>query len=164
MRRWIPILLLALGCGSDNAAEEKKARVVGAHSPAPRRVQAPRILVDQILIAFKGAKPYGDATERSRAEAKKLARSLIDRIEAGVPFATLKKEYSDYRLPKSDSIGGPVTACNAGVRPRQWEVPFDNLYRGWRNTAFALEVGQIGLVEYDTKDAPEGYTILYRLR
>ena len=167
MRRLFPILLLLGACGDAPSGDSTGRAAARDPSPPPRpprRVEADRVVVDQILISFKGAKRFGHRVERTRAEAERLAKSLLDRIEAGVSFLDLKRAYSDYRLEESNELGGPVTACNEGVRTSRWEVPYANLYPGWRDKAFTLRPRQVAFVEYDKHAYPEGYAILFRIR
>ena len=125
------------------------------------------VAVNQIVISFKGATPsqWVPVNARDQDDAKKLAKSLFARIESGVSFDSLKKEYTDSKSPKTGQPAKFIRAANKGVthNPYAGEVPYKALHPGWRKAAFRLEVGGVALVEYDKAACPEGYFILQRL-
>jgi hypothetical protein len=52
---------------------------------------------------------------------------------------------------------------NFGVPPAAWEIPRDKAYKGLGDMAFALEPGEMGLVEYHATTSPAGWHIVKRL-
>jgi hypothetical protein len=165
------LLLLALALAACNdSGPDSDATVLPVKPPtAGGSKEPPRVAIDQILVSFKGAKrTYTDADKwtvvRSQADAAALAKRLVDRLEAGASFASLKEEFSDYRLFKLGfKAGGVVHVANDKVAHRQNEVPYRNLYVGWRRAAFRLKLGEVTIVDYDKKHCPEGFYILKRV-
>jgi hypothetical protein len=164
------LLLLALAACGDTDPPEEKTVLPAAPPDRPAAGGEPRrVSIDQILVSFKGAnRTYTDADKwtvvRSRADAQALAQRLVDRLEAGAKFASLKEEFTDYRLFKQGfKPGGVVHAANDKVRHAQHEIPYRNLYVAWRKAAFRLKLGEVTLVPYDEKHCPEGYYILKRV-
>lgn len=168
MRRTIALLVLLAACGGDPPgpgdppAKDKKTTPEASKPQVVRRVT-----VRQIVVTFKGAQTSQWVTghSRSREEAATLAKSLLARIESGVSFKALQKEYSDSRSPKTGEPARFIRATNKGVahNPYEGEVPYKNLHPDWRKAAFALKPGEATLVDYHKTGCPEGYFILQRI-
>ncbi|MCZ6573018.1 MAG: peptidylprolyl isomerase [Planctomycetota bacterium] len=144
------------------------------NTPAPVRKAAPRprpgaeperVIVDRILISFKGAHAALHAS-RSKQEARKLAYELYERIRSGARFVELRNAYSDDRVEGAPQPREPFRISNFGVqtapigefaRERSNEPAFTDL-------AFALRPGDVGMVDYHPKDANLGWSIVRRLR
>ena len=137
--------------------------------PTPPRARvglaAERVTVDRILISFKDAHRALQAS-RSKEEARKLAYELYEKIRSGARFLELRNAYSDDRAEGAPQPRGPFRICNFGVQPapigeyareRSTEPAFTDL-------AFALEPGQLGMVDYHSKDANLGWSIIKRYR
>ena len=144
----------------------------GTPAPVPPTPRSPRVgfgpqrvIVDRILISFKGAH-RALRTSRSKEEARKLAYELYEKIRSGARFLELRNAYSDDRVEGAPQPRGPFRICNFGVQPapigeyareRTTEPAFTDL-------AFALEPGQLGIVDYHSKDANLGWSIIKRYR
>lgn len=116
-----------------------------------------KITVSHVLISFKET-PRSTAT-RSKEEAKALALELYDRAQKGEDFESLVQEYSDdlgkqpYTMVMRPAKKGPDEynrRAPDGMVPAFGDV-------GWR-----LEVGEIGMSDYDETDSPFGYHIILR--
>ena len=128
--------------------------------PEPRSasVKEPdHIEVDHILIAVSG--PRMQNVKRTPVEAEKLARKLMSDLKSGDgDWASLKRRYSGDPPP-----GGPYRLANNGVRPTDnKEYPRGQMVPAFGNVGFKLEVGEIGLADYDTATSPYGYHIIKR--
>lgn len=66
--------------------------------------------LQQILIAWKGAKRSPETVTRSREEAAALARSLLKKLAAGADFGELASEHSDGPELERDGHMGIVAA------------------------------------------------------
>ena len=140
--------VMACGTESEKPAEEKTL------------VKEPdRIEVDHILIGVKS--PRLPRATRSVAEAEELARKLLADLEGGdADWAGLKRRYSDDPPP-----GGPYKMSNRGVPPtRPGEYPREQMATAFGDVGFQLEVGGIGLAEYDPAKSPFGYHIIKRTK
>lgn len=116
---------------------------------------APRVKVEHILISFAGT---GTSATRTRAEAEALAASLLARIEAGEDFSTLKIGHSD------DGPGGIYTMVQQGPADRE-NLIFSrrSMVAAFGNTGWRLEVGQVGVAQYDPQASKYGWHIIRRL-
>lgn len=128
--------------------------------------QPDRIAVQHILIGFKdavgfrgGAPP--SARGRNEAQAKTLAYELLERANAGEDFNKLVTDYTD------DSPPGIYGMANTGVQPQgSDEYPRQGMVAAFGDVGFALQVGEIGMADYDpvTKSSPYGWHIIKRVR
>jgi len=159
MRTTALLFLLAVSC-----ADERAGAGPGERPQAPP-TEPDVVTVDHILIGVKGRLPV----QRSESEARRLAQDLIDQLEAGADWSTLKNEYSEDPPTPGRPKGGPYTMDRH--QPRGDRV---NIQRGvfakadmapsFGDVSFALEVGEIGLAEYDANDSPFGYHIIKRIK
>ena len=126
--------------------------------PPPRAAEPDRIVVRHILISFAGA-PRVKQT-RSKAEAEKLARELLERVKKGESFEELMKRYSD------DTGPGEYGMANHNVAPGdpQKEFPRQGMVPAFGNVGFQLGVGEIGLAVHHEKDSPFGWHIIQRVK
>jgi len=169
MRRTLPLVLLALAsCGTQGSEEIVPATPDGGQPEAPaaeaadpvahlresiaefqKRPEhdAPQLEVSHILISFKGA-PRVPAT-RSKEEAEQLTAELLLKIENGADFESLKREYSD------DSGGQtyPMTTATRG-----------GMVAAFGDTAWRLQVGEIGVAPWDAQKSPYGWHIVKRIK
>ncbi len=73
--------------------------------------------LQNLLVGFQGSMA-GDAT-RSRGEAERLARELLERARAGEDFDALVREYSDEEMPDFVEPPGRYRVVNRGAD--DWE-------------------------------------------
>ena len=166
--------LLIGGCEREARNSESVLDRAPRSTPAPVPPTPPRsrpgsgperVLVDRILISFKGAHSALQAS-RSKEDARKLAYELYEKIRSGARFLELRNGYSDDRVEGAPLPRGPFRICNFGVQPapvgeyarvRSTEPSFTDL-------AFALKPDQLGMVDYHAKDANLGWSIVKRYR
>jgi len=167
---WAALLLLpALGCAktehsaatvsSDSTAPPaKEAPVAAAPTPSGSTMPAPaHITVQHILIGFSGSVPGKNIT-RSMSDAKTLAYELLDRAKKGEDFDALVEKYTD------DSPPGIYKMSGRGVPASPGEYARDSMVPAFGNVGFTLQVGQIGIADYDQTASPFGYHIIKRLQ
>jgi hypothetical protein len=128
---------------------------VSVRTPADTRVEPAHVVVRVVLVSFSDCGRRG--VTRTRADAEKLARKVLARAQAGADFAELVRMNSDDRHG-----GGVLAVANWDIPPRADEVEREKLARGVGRTAFSLEPGQVGLVEYDAYESPEGFVVVRR--
>lgn len=143
--RTLPVLAITLcacadltapsGQGTSTGTSPEPVKSPGSQPrPAPQAPQEPtrdRISASHILIAYQGAS-RSKAT-RSKDEAKKLAESVLRRVQGGADFAAIAKETSDDAAAKAS--GG-----NLGSFDRY------TMAKPFTDAAFALGVGQTSSV------------------
>ena len=125
--------------------------------------QADHIQVQHILIGFKdavgfqGSAPPG-AAGRTQEQARTLAYDLYNQAKGGANFDQLVAANTD------DSPPGIYGMSNTGVQPAGDEYPRDGMVPAFGNVGFTLEVGQIGVADYDPRTSPYGYHIIKRIK
>lgn len=117
---------------------------------------AEEVKVQHLLIAYERAGIPG--VTRSLDDAEALAAELWERLGAGEDFDALVKEYTNDSHPGIYSLvargeGDP----DGGVFKRDDMVP------AFGETAWRLEVGEIGVALYHPVKSPYGYHIVKRL-
>ena len=122
------------------------------------------ITVQHILIGFKGS-VQGKEISRDRKEAERFANELFDRADSGENFAKLVDEYTDDTPPGIYHLAnvGQASDMTSGeaidnVYPRNGMVP------AFGNVGFHLDIGEVGMSEYDRHDSPYGWHIVKRLK
>ena len=115
-----------------------------------------RITLQHILISFAGTQT--EAT-RSKAEAEKLAKEVVERVNKGEDFTAIMKTLSD------DPGEGVYSLANRGVRQQgRDEYPREGMVPAFGNVGFALAVGAVGLAPFDAAASPFGWHIIKRLK
>jgi hypothetical protein len=127
-------------------------------SPAQRSFVNHPVQVQHILIGFKGSLP-GKEIQRTREEAEKLARELFEKAKAApAKFEDLVRANSD------DQVPGIYEMVDSGRAPAAGQFSRSSMVKAFGDEAFRLQVGELGFVSFDTKNAPYGYHVLLRLR
>jgi len=126
------------------------------------RTEPDFIVVDHILIAFKGAKGMQGVT-RSLAEAKELTDTIVAQLGKNGDWATLKRQFSNDPGPTGQG-GGPYEMTNHGAPLIPGSHPRSRMVPAFGNVGFALDVGEIDVAPYDAKNSPYGYHIIKRVR
>lgn len=132
----------------------------GPPTPAPTAAPASgpaHLSVQHILISFAGT---GTKATRTQEEAKTLAADVFAQAKGGADFDKLVAQYTDDQAP------GIYNMSNIGVTAdqAQQEYPRDGMVPAFGNVAFDLEVGEIGMAEYDATTSPFGWHIIKRLK
>ncbi len=115
------------------------------------------IQVQHILIGFTGS-VQGKTIRRSKEEAKTLAYQLLDQARAGADFDALVRQHTD------DSPPGIYGMSNRGVAPAKGEYARDGMVPAFGNAGFPLQVGEIGIADFDQRNSPYGWHIVKRLK
>jgi hypothetical protein len=169
---WTPraplcLLLAAALAACGNSVNDKEQSSVLDDAPQEKSGAEPeRIAVDHILVGVKGPNfPNGKYTED---EARKLAYRLLDELESGADWAELKRRHSEDRPGPGQPPGGPYAMANNGVMPRSGEYPRGRMVGAFGNVGFELDVGEIGIADYDPNGAkppsPFGYHLIKRVK
>jgi parvulin-like peptidyl-prolyl isomerase len=144
---------LLLGCQSKKDGEAETAQKADA-----QRVEPDYVRVQHILIGFSGSVP-GKTIERSQEEARKLAEDVLARAKKGEDFDALVREYT------ADSPPGLYWMANNGMSQKPGVQMFmrSRMVKGFGDVGFSLDVGEIGMAEYDANDSPFGWHIIKRV-
>jgi hypothetical protein len=119
--------------------------------------EPPHVVVQHVLIAFEGADIPG--ATRTRDEAGRLAKRVLEEARRGRPFPDLVRLYSDDRHGD-----GTYALANWGVPAGPQETDRQRMVRGFGNLAFTLAVGEFGVVEHDPQKSPFGWHVMKRLK
>jgi hypothetical protein len=141
---------LVWGCQSKEQPSNDQA---GAGRPEPDYVT-----VQHILIGFQGSVPGKNVT-RSRESARELAEKVFEMAKSGTDFGELVKEFTD------DAYPGVYRMANFGVpADRSQKIfPRDGMVQAFGDVGFPLEVGGIGMAEYDPQKSKYGWHIIKRI-
>lgn len=152
------VLLLGwVGC-SGGGGSGTSADPVGPVAALPTMKDG-MIKVQHILVGFKDSVP-GKAITRSLPEAEQLAKELLGKAQAGEDFDKMVRDNTD------DSAPGIYIMSDNGVDTRLIPgdvIPRAGMVKSFGDTSFQLEVGQIGLAEYNVTDSPFGWHVIKRL-
>jgi parvulin-like peptidyl-prolyl isomerase len=144
---WVLMLgLVALPAWNDTAAKKGKSK-----EPEPDSV-----VVQHILISFKGKVDKSKGVTRTKKEAEALATELFERAKTE-EFDALVKEYTD------DAYPGIYKMTNEGAPIMTGAVPRSGMVTDFGDVAFSLAVGEIGMTSYSAGGSPYGWHIIKRL-
>ena len=90
-------------------------------------------------------------------QAKVLAFEILDRAIAGEDFAELVKEYTNDNYPGIFKLANLKQPVLAGERART------ELVAKFGDTAFRLDVDEVGIAVYNSYTSPYGWHIIKRL-
>ena len=155
----LSVMLVAgvLGCGSkDDAAESTETASEESASAATDEPQI--IVVQHILIAFDGSLP-GRTIGRTKEEAKVLAESVFEQAKSGADYDVLVKENTDDAYPGIYKMAN----LNAEADMAQEIFPRARMVPAFGNVGFVLDVGAIGLAEFDPQSSPYGWHVIKRV-
>ncbi len=114
------------------------------------------ITVQHILIGFKKTVP-NKPQDRSKAEAKALAYQLLRRAQDGEDFDALVEEYTN------DNVPGVMLVTNKGAPRVAGGRTRSQLVSKFGDVAFRLEVGEVGIANFNTAISPYGWHVIKRL-
>jgi parvulin-like peptidyl-prolyl isomerase len=105
-----------------------------ARQPEPGPVK-----IQQIMIAWQGspAAGSGSAASRTKADADKLVKEVLDKLNAKGDMAKLMKEYSD----------DPSSKDNARSMDMAADTPFPEPFKQFKNLALRLKLDEVGVVK-----------------
>lgn len=129
------------------------------NQPPATKAEPEHIRVQHILVGFTGS-VRGKNITRSQDEARVSAYSLLDRARAGEDFDALVKEHTD------DAWPGIYAMANRGVAAAgpPTEYGRDQMVPAFGNVGFTLEVGGVGIADYDPKTSPFGWHVIKRVQ
>lgn len=140
---------------SENAGNEEEKTMAETHEQEPDVVT-----VQHILIGFQGSIPGKNIT-RTKEEAKTLAEEILAEAKSDPEsFPDLVRDNTD------DSFPGVYTMTNFGVTTApegRQAYQRERMVAAFGDVGFPLEVGEIGLAEYDPQKSPYGYHIIKRI-
>jgi hypothetical protein len=159
------LLTMALAaCGGDagSSLPVPAAPTTAPAQPAQSSGANDHILIQHILIGFKDAvgfngNPPAKAAGRTQDQAKTLAYSLLSQAKGGANFDQLVAANTDDQAP------GIYALANTGITPGQGEYSRDSMVPAFGDVGFGLQVGQIGIADYNPQTSPYGYHIIKRL-
>jgi hypothetical protein len=141
----------------DSTAPPRETPVAASPSGSKTMPTPAHIQVQHILIGFAGSVPGKNIT-RNADEAKTLAYQILARAKAGEDFDALVRQYTD------DSPPGIYAMSGTNVPPGPGEYPRDRMVPAFGNVGFAINVGEIGIADYDATASPFGYHVIKRLK
>jgi len=163
MRRALALIgAIAVGCDASPPAMV----ILPPSKPAQPRVVDPsvalqpaHVVIQHILIAFKGTLSHPREVTRTKEEAEKLAKILFERAKKGENFSSLTLSFSD------DTWDGIYPMYNLNAEPiGAEEFPRDGMVPSFGDVAFSLKVGEIGMAEFHPEKSKFGWHIIKRLR
>ena len=119
--------------------------------------EADRIEVQHILVGFEGSLP-GKKLDRTMDQARDLAEEILEKAQEGESFDELVKKHTD------DQVPGIYAMSNNGVTPQGNEFPRGQMVAAFGDVGFQLEVGEVGLAQYDKEKSPFGFHIIKRVK
>ncbi len=123
------------------------------------KAEPEHVVVQHILIAFRGTIPGDQKVTRNQADAEKLALQIFERAKAGEDFDAMVKTYTN------DSYPGIYKMSNRGVPPDRSKGEFSRtgMVKAFGDVSFGLEVGGVGMAVYDPATSKFGWHIIKRL-
>jgi len=123
---------------------------------AKKEKQPDVVVVQHILISFKGKVDKKKNVTRTKKEAEALAVELFERAKTE-DFDALVKEYTN------DSYPGTYTVTNNGAPRIGGAATRGGMVRAFGDVAFDLAVGEVGMANYSAGSSPYGWHIIKRL-
>ena len=120
------------------------------------------VTVQHILLSFD--KVYETDVDRTKDEAVELANEILKRAKDGEDFAEMFEEYSDdrglvYRIVNGGELGFKYAPDRSLSIYRR-----DELATGFGDISFSLEVGEVGLAEYNKETCKYGWHVIKRIK
>jgi foldase protein PrsA len=159
------MVILAVGaCSRKEKTEATETKKTESAEPADTSKSAgahhepDAVVVQHILVGFRGSVP-DKPIARTQEEAQKLAGELMARAKAGENFEVMVQQYTD------DSAPGIYRMSNFGQPGglEQATFPRVQMVRGFGDVAFSLEIGEVGVAEFDQEKSPYGWHVMKRL-
>jgi hypothetical protein len=144
-------LSLTLGCQSKEESGDEAAQTEQVSEPD-------FVTVQHVLIAYKGSIP-GKKITRTQDDARELAVKVLEMAKSGKDFGELVKEFSDDAYPgiyKMANFGVP-SGDDRRSRPR------GRMVGAFGDVGFKLQVGEVGMAEYDRQKSPYGWHVIKRI-
>ena len=126
--------------------------------------EASHISVQHVLISFKG-KLGPKPVPRNQEEAKQFAEELFEKAKAGEDFDAMVKEHTDDSYPGIYHIANyDQETDESSPNQADWVRSRTGLVPAFGNVGFSLEVGEVGMAEFDAAGSPFGWHIIKRVK
>ncbi|MGI9516298.1 MAG: peptidylprolyl isomerase [Pirellulaceae bacterium] len=122
------------------------------------------ITVQHILVGFEGS--VGDKEiGRSQDEAEKLAGELLERARSGEDFDALVKEFTDDQHPGIYQMANFYSQGDMSPEEVSGKIfPRSMMVNAFGDIGFPLDVGEIGMADYDPQTSKYGWHIIKRIK
>ena len=148
------------------AVQERRQKQKRRPIPAPPQqeknsAEPDFIVVQHVLVGFTGSVP-GKSITRTKEEAAQLASEILAKAQSGEDFDGLVRQYTDDSHPgiyKMANFGQPGNMQD----PNNMVFPRAQMVAAFGDIGFPLEVGGIGMAEFDTQKSPFGWHIIKRV-
>ncbi|GAB5403064.1 MAG: hypothetical protein Aurels2KO_12950 [Aureliella sp.] len=121
------------------------------------------ITIQHCLIGFRDVLP--DRSLRSQDDAVKLANEIFEKAKAGEDFDAIVRKHSDDGAPGIYKLANHGYESDRGGRvPSRVIHARGGMVPAFGDVGFALEVGEVGLAEYDPQASQYGFHIIKRLK
>ncbi len=153
---------LASGCAGAGSNMEfpalvERATVMPSGEPS-------HITVQHVLIGFNGSMP-GKNVSRTRGEAEMLAKEILQRARNGEDFDALVEQFTDDSPPGIYHMANHGQASDMTSQDVSKQVfARSGMVPAFGNVGFPLQVGEVGMSQYDPSGSPFGWHIVKRLR
>lgn len=152
--------LVALSaCGKQDTPPAPSAPGTTSDAARPEKIangEPAVITVKHVLVAFEGASR--SEQKRTRAEAEKVAFEVVNRAKLGEDFDKIMKEISN------DPGEGTYTMVNTGITAKPGEFERSGMVAAFGDVGFRIQVGEVGLADYDPKGSPFGLHVIKRVK
>ncbi|MFT7617037.1 MAG: parvulin-like peptidyl-prolyl isomerase [Planctomycetota bacterium] len=142
------------------AVKEEAAYDYGAPKKAAEWKTPKLVKVQHILLSFTGAAGESRLSKRRArtiGEARDLAHDLVKRIRGGEDMGPLVRAHTQ------DSAPG-IYEMSLGAPPRAGVIAKNGMVPNFGDVSFKLDVGEVGLAEYDAARSPYGFHIVKRIQ
>ena len=126
--------------------------------------EASHITVQHVLIGFEGSVP-GKGITRSKEEAAALANEILTKAQGGSDFDQLVADHTDDSAPGIYHMAnyGQPADMNA-ASPEQMVFERGGMVAAFGDVGFPLDVGKVGIANYDPEKSAYGWHVIKRLR
>jgi hypothetical protein len=163
----LTLIVAVIGCSKKESTETADAGETTetpetsdtGKTPQTDASEQPKYIVLQhLLVGFDGSIP-GRGIGRSKEDAEDLANKLYERATKGEDFDLLVSQHTD------DSHPGIYKLANFGVEADLGQGVFGRaqMVRAFGDVGFQLEVGELGMAEYDPETSQYGWHIIKRV-
>lgn len=158
---------LMVGCAQTETAtplEKQAPAVEPGNTTRLANGESSHITVQHILIGFSGSVP-GKPINRDKDEAKILAAEVLEKAKSGEDFDELVITHTNDSPPgiykmANHGFDGDMTSRDQS----EWVFKRGGMVPAFGNVGFTLDVGEIGMSEWDEDDSPFGWHIIKRIK
>jgi hypothetical protein len=161
----LTLVIAVIGCSKKESAETAdagkttKTQEDAGKKPQTKTSEQPDyIALQHLLIGFEGSVP-GKGIGRSKEDAEELANKLYERAAKGEDFDLLVSQHTD------DSHPGIYKLANFGIEADLGQGVYGRaqMVRAFGDVGFDLQVGEVGMAEYDPETSQYGWHIIKRI-